>query len=142
MIGVDMESKHTLATKVHTYRSADDPASLKQAITEVFAEVSAAAAGQTDEDAFELIADLPKQTASEMLESLSTTGNDPIQDYAVMRRATQMPQSNSSSSGSKVPVQSNGNEQSSFALLLLGCGCPVIILLGIYAVVNASKNKK
>ena len=142
VIGVDMESKHTLATKVHTYRSADDPASLKQAITEVFAEVSAAAAGQTDEDAFELIADLPKQTASEMLKSLSTTGNDPIQDYAVMSRATQMPQSNSSSSGSKVPVQSNGNEQSSYALLLLGCGCPVIILLGIYAVVNASKNKK
>ena len=97
---------------------------------------------RTDEDAFELIADLPKQTASEMLKSLSTTGNDPIQDYAVMRRATQMPQSNSSSSGSKVPVQSNGNEQSSFTLLLLGCGCPVIILLGIYAVVNASKNKK
>ncbi len=141
VIGVDMESKHTLATKVHTYRSADDPDSLRQAITEVFAEVSASGAGQTDEDSFELIADLPKQTASEMLKSLSTTGNDPIQDYAVMRRARAIPQSNSSSSGSIVPVQSNGNDQSDLAVLLLGCGCPLLILLGIYSVVKASKNK-
>ena len=142
VIGVDMGSKHTLATKVHTYRSADDPDSLRQTITEVFAEVSVADAGQTDEDSFELIADLPKQTASEMLKSLSTTGNDPIQDYTVMSRARPIPQSNSSSSGSMAPVSSNGNDPEDFALLLLGCGCPIIILLGIYSVVKASKNKK
>ena len=142
VIGVDMESEHTLATKVHTYRSADNPDSLRQAITEVFAEVSSADTGQTDEDAFELIADLPKQTASEMLKSLSTTGNDPIQDYTVMRRASPNTQSNSSSSGTVSPSPTNSNDQSDFALLLLGCGCPIIILLGIYSVVKASKNKK
>ena len=142
VIGVDMESEHTLATKVHTYRSADNPDSLRQAITEVFAEVSSADTGQTDEDAFELIADLPKQTASEMLKSLSTTGNDPIQDYTVMRRASPNTQSNSSSSGSVSPSPTNSNNESDFALLLLGCGCPIIILLGIYSVVKASKNKK
>ena len=142
VIGVDMESEHTLATKVHTYRSADNPDSLRQAITEVFAEVSSADTGQTDEDAFELIADLPKQTASEMLKSLSTTGNDPIQDYTVMRRASPNTQSNSSSSGSFSPSPTNSNNESDFALLLLGCGCPIIILLGIYSVVKASKNKK
>ena len=142
VIGVDMESEHTLATKVHTYRSADNPDSLRQAITEVFAEVSSADNGQTDEDAFELIADLPKQTASEMLKSLSTTGNDPIQDYTVMRRANPNTQSNSSSSGTVSPSPTNSNNESDFALLLLGCGCPIIILLGIYSVVKASKNKK
>ena len=142
VIGVDMASEHTLATKVHTYRSADNPDSLRQAITEVFAEVSSADTGQTDEDAFELIADLPKQTASEMLKSLSTTGNDPIQDYTVMRRASPNTQSNSSSSGSFSPSPTNSNNESDFALLLLGCGCPIIILLGIYSVVKASKNKK
>jgi hypothetical protein len=142
VIGVDMESEHTLATKVHTYRSADNPDSLRQAITEVFAEVSSADTGQTDEDAFELIADLPKQTASEMLKSLSTTGNDPIQDYTVMRRASPNTQSNSSSSGTVSPSPTNSNNESDFALLLLGCGCPIIILLGIYSVVKASKNKK
>ena len=142
VIGVDMESEHTLATKVHTYRSADNPDSLRQAITEVFAEVSSADTGQADEDAFELIADLPKQTASEMLKSLSTTGNDPIQDYTVMRRASPNTQSNSSSSGTVSPSPTNSNNESDFALLLLGCGCPIIILLGIYSVVKASKNKK
>ena len=142
VIGVDMESEHTLATKVHTYRSADNPDSLRQAITEVFAEVSSADTGQADEDAFELIADLPKQTASEMLKSLSTTGNDPIQDYTVMRRANPNTQSNSSSSGTVSPSPTNSNNESDFALLLLGCGCPIIILLGIYSVVKASKNKK
>ena len=142
VIGVDMESEHTLATKVHTYRSADNPDSLRQAITEVFAEVSSADTGQTDEDAFELIADLPKQTASEMLKSLSTTGNDPIQDYTVMRRANPNTQSNSSSSGTVSPSPTNSNNESDFARLLLGCGCPIIILLGIYSVVKASKNKK
>lgn len=142
VIGVDMEAKHTLATKVHTYRSADDSDSLRQAITEVFAEVSASDVGQTDEDSFELIADLPKQTASEMLKSLSTTGNDPIQDYAVMRRARPIQQSNSSSSGSSAPIQINNNNQNVLVTLLLGCGCPLILLIGIYSVVKASKNKK
>ena len=31
VIGVDMKTTHTLATRVHSYRSADDPASLKKA---------------------------------------------------------------------------------------------------------------
>ena len=63
-IGVEMASRHTLATKVHSYRNANDPESLKQAISEVFAEVASGDASQTGEDAFELIADLPEATAS------------------------------------------------------------------------------
>ena len=61
-IGVEMESRHTLATKVHSYRSADDPESLRQAINEVFAEVSSSDTGTAGEDAFEMIADLPSDT--------------------------------------------------------------------------------
>ena len=144
VIGVDMASQHTLATKVHTYRSADDPDSLRQAITEVFAEVSATDAGQADEDAFELIADLPKETASEMLKTLSTSGNEPIKDYSVMRRSQPMSQGNSPSSAPYNPPASsyNSNNDDMIARLLLGCGCPIILLLGIYSVVKASKNKK
>jgi hypothetical protein len=40
VIGVEMASRHTLAAMVHSYHSADDPESLKKAITEVFAEVA------------------------------------------------------------------------------------------------------
>ncbi|HCV98396.1 MAG TPA: hypothetical protein DGJ56_03765, partial [Verrucomicrobiales bacterium] len=104
-IGVEMQSQHTLATIVHSYRSADDPESLRQAINEVFAEVSAADAGTTGENAFEMIADLPGETASAMLKTLSTTGNEPIKHHAVMRRADP-PQQRNTSSPSSTPNQS------------------------------------
>ncbi len=104
-IGVEMQSQHTLATMVHSYRSADDPESLRQAINEVFAEVSAADAGTTGENAFEMIADLPGETASAMLKTLSTTGNEPIKHHAVMRRADP-PQQRNTSSPSSTPNQS------------------------------------
>ena len=56
-----MASRHTLATKVHSYRNANDPESLKQAISEVFAEVASGDAGPGGENAFELITDLPEE---------------------------------------------------------------------------------
>ena len=34
-----------------------------------------------------MIADLPGETASAMLKTLSTTGNEPIKHHAVIRRA-------------------------------------------------------
>ena len=33
VIGVEMPSRHTLATRVHSYRNANDPESLRQAIS-------------------------------------------------------------------------------------------------------------
>ena len=90
---------------VHSYRSADDPESLRQAINEVFAEVSAVDAGSTGENAFEMIADLPGETASAMLKTLSTTGNEPIKHHAVMRRADP-PQQRNTASPSSTPNQS------------------------------------
>ena len=67
VIGVEMASRHTLATRVHSYRNANNPESLRQAISEVFAEVASSDGGTAGEDAFELIADLPEVTASAML---------------------------------------------------------------------------
>jgi len=78
VIGVNMKTDHTLATKVHTYRRADDPAALKTAIAEVFAEVSDSGSNATDEEAFELIAALPDETSGAMLQALATSGNHPI----------------------------------------------------------------
>lgn len=77
VIGVDMESNHSLATQVHSYRRADDPESLRQAISEVFAESSSDAndAGESD---FELLAGLPPEVASAALTALCDTDNRPI----------------------------------------------------------------
>lgn len=76
VIGVDMKSDHSLATRVHNYRRADDDRSLQQAISDVFAEASA-----DDQDAaegFELLAALPDGFAEQALEALSSKGNQPI----------------------------------------------------------------
>ncbi len=78
VIGVDMAEQHTLATKVHSYRSADDPDSLTQAVQAVFAEISANTASDTDADAFDVIADVPIDVAAGMLAALATSGNYPI----------------------------------------------------------------
>lgn len=76
VIGVDMDQRHSLATKVHSYRQADNPESLTQAISEVFAETSAA----TDADAsdFDLLEFVSPEMAEAALEALAATGNEEI----------------------------------------------------------------
>jgi len=78
VIGVDMQQTHTLATKVHSYRRADNPQSLKQAVAEVFAEVGSTDSGAAQAEAFEMIAPLPYEVASGMVKALATSGNTPI----------------------------------------------------------------
>jgi uncharacterized protein YegL len=79
VIGVDMTADHALATRVNSYRRADDPESLVRAVSEVFAEVGA---GQQDaavnEEQFAIIQSIPDPLASAMLAALTSTGNHPI----------------------------------------------------------------
>jgi hypothetical protein len=141
-IGVEMASRHTLATKVHSYRNANDPESLKQAISEVFAEVASGDTGPGGENAFELIADLPEATASAMLKSLSTSGNQPIGEGPSMRAAD--PPSSSpapSYSGGTTSSQSTSGEEDNPLVFL----CAALCVLGvpglvIYAIAKG-KNK-
>lgn len=77
VIGVDMAENHSLATKVHTYRRADDPASLEQAISEVFAETSDEG-GDASESDFEVLAAVPKEVAAAALQALSQRNNAPL----------------------------------------------------------------
>ena len=141
-IGVEMASRHTLATKVHSYRNANDPESLKQAISEVFAEVASGDAGPGGENAFELIADLPEATASAMLKSLSTSGNQPIGEVPSMRAANPpSPSPAPSYSGGTTSSQSTSGEEDNLLELL----CAALCVLGvpglvIYAIVKG-KNK-
>jgi hypothetical protein len=142
VIGVEMASRHTLATKVHSYRNADNPESLRQAITEVFAEVAAGDASKGGENAFELIADLPEATASAMLKSLSTSGNEPIGERPSMRAVeSPSPSSAPSYSGGTTSSQSGSGDEESFIMLLCGVLCVLGVPgLVIYAIVK-SKNK-
>lgn len=96
VIGVDMQSEHSLATRVHNYRRADDDQALQQAISEVFAETST-----EDQDAaadFEMLAALPDEFAEQALKALSSAGNQPIKGHNVIhvsepsQRTTKAPQ--------------------------------------------------
>ncbi|MBT3224633.1 MAG: VWA domain-containing protein, partial [Proteobacteria bacterium] len=78
-IGVAMDSDHTLQKQSHTYRSADNPDSLIQAVEEVFAEVSFSGSDNVGDDAFAEIDGLPDTFAMTLIEVLSTTyANHPI----------------------------------------------------------------
>lgn len=78
VIGVDMKAQHTLATMVHSYRAANDPESLKRAISEVFAEVSAKKDDAASGEAFKAIASLPNEVALAMIQAISEPMNHPI----------------------------------------------------------------
>lgn len=77
VIGVDMESEHSLATRVHNYRRADDPASLSAAIASSLAESDASdvVAGESD---FELLAPLPVEITPVVISALTSANNVPV----------------------------------------------------------------
>jgi Mg-chelatase subunit ChlD len=77
VIGVAMAGTHTLARKVHSYRAANDPASLQRALSEVFAEVGART-DTADADVFALIAPIPSEVATAAIQALATVDNHPI----------------------------------------------------------------
>lgn len=78
VIGVDMRKAHTLATRAHSYRSADDPEALTRALSDVFAEVGGVDQAGTDEEAFAQLSPIPDEMAVAMLKALAVSGNQPI----------------------------------------------------------------
>ena len=81
VIGVDMAALHTLSKRAHSYRKADDPASLAKALSEVVAEVSGNASSKAMVDgneAFETLKPIPSEMVMKMIDSLAKSGNDPI----------------------------------------------------------------
>jgi hypothetical protein len=79
VIGVDMQSAHTLASRTHSYRRANDAASFEQALTEIFAE-SADSNADGGASNFDMIAGLPDAFATEALAALAKTRNGQIED--------------------------------------------------------------
>lgn len=92
-IGVDMNSDHTLASKSHTYRRANDAASFESALVEIFAESSQSQVDDGGSSDFELISGLPDEFASEALAALSSMANQPIGWQAESSGSTYLPSS-------------------------------------------------
>ena len=78
VIGVDMKSNHPLATRVDSYRKADDPKALAAAISEVLAEIGSADEDVPGSDAFTLLETIPIDLASAMIAALTEIRSEPI----------------------------------------------------------------
>ena len=80
VIGVRMSADHSLATRVHAYRRADDAESLREALAESLAETVDAADDGAAESEFELLAGLPDELALAAIEALSRSTVPPIDE--------------------------------------------------------------
>ncbi|MEZ6087312.1 MAG: VWA domain-containing protein [Pirellulaceae bacterium] len=120
-IGVDMPGQHSLATRTSSYRRADDPESLKKAISDVMAETTSDAgdAGQSD---FELLQPLPPEVATAALTALSDVRNEPIAGNAAAnsRVENRPPASNTPASGNPAPPARRDDDGGKGRLLFIG----------------------
>jgi hypothetical protein len=78
VVGVAMNQRHTLATRVHSYRSANDPASLQRAVAEVFGEIGGSGNDVASAETFAELKPIPAELAQKMIQALSSSGNQPI----------------------------------------------------------------
>ena len=79
VVGVAMATDHTLKRSANSYRNADDPRALEEAVQQIFAEVSVGGDDSVGNDAFDVLADVPDEFAMSLLQSLTTSyGNHPI----------------------------------------------------------------
>ena len=100
-IGVDMKQNHSLATRVHSYRRADDGAALSKAIQEVFAEKVDSNIANSQAD-FALLQALDDGTAKEALITLSKPNNSPIVGISVRAHANDASAGNLPGNGTPV----------------------------------------
>jgi len=140
-IGVDMKQHHTLATRVHSYRRADDAAALAKAVQEVFAEKTS---GVSDaEEDYSLLQAFDDETAKEVLLALSKPNNSPVVGLTI-------PSDSSASTFQIVPpggVPTGGTSTTASSFLqtvlatLVNCMVGLIIFVIVIAVLF-SKSKR
>ncbi|MGH7132960.1 MAG: vWA domain-containing protein [Phycisphaerales bacterium] len=102
VIGVNMKADHTLAKKVHSYKRANDPASLNAAVTEVFAELKTRSTDDNVAANFEMIKAIPDEVAAAALTAITAQQNQPVGEAPV-------PPAGAVGTPAAAPTQSNTN---------------------------------
>jgi len=137
-IGVDMVEEHALAKQVHSYRRADDPAALEQAVAAALGEVGASdATDDVSSEQYELAVALPEETASAVLEKLTTPVSVPIGEGPAARSPSEVLRESDSQ------VVFGGGNQTTWTDVLGGlCTCAfvlfVLLLLAVVAIARAT----
>lgn len=131
-IGVDMAQDHSLATKVHAYRRANDPASLVQAISETFAETNTADQASVDED-FALLAGLPDGVAPKLIEAMVKGNNAPIGEKPELV-TDEAGNFQFDASGNVVTAPPSGLSMGNWIFIIIGVAIAFVILIAFVAV--------
>lgn len=108
VIGVDMESDHSLVQRSHSYRRANDAASFEKALQEIFAESSFDA--NTGEQGFALIEALPDGLAEQALAALHQRGHRTLSENS----ATVIEDSSNASAATTGYNSNSGHGQPNF----------------------------
>jgi uncharacterized protein YegL len=149
-IGVNMDKSHSLATRVHSYRRADDEASLRNAIVEILAENNGSDSGSSDAD-FELLNALNDVDAGEILKALATPNNNAVTGFVPQEPSGNY--SNPLPGGARggpasIPASpaANANQGPNFISQVLGtfCTCllPILVAIMIFITVASRANSK
>lgn len=150
-IGVNMPSNHSLATRVHSYRSADDEVALSNAIVEILAENNDRDNRSSEAD-FEMLNALNDVDAGEILKALATPNNEAVTGVYSTRAPvenTAAPAPGGFQPGpATVPpsIPSNSSPQTDFFSMAFGtfCTCllPILVAIMVFVTVVSRGNKK
>ncbi len=150
-IGVNMPNNHSLATRVHSYRRADDEVALSNAIVEILAENNDRDSRSSEAD-FEMLNALNDVDAGEILRALATPNNDAVTGVyssgSQVENAPGLPPGGFQPGPATVPpsIPSNPSPQSDFFSMVFGtfCTCllPILVAIMVFITVVSRGNKK
>jgi uncharacterized protein YegL len=146
VIGVDMSANHSLANQAHSYRRADDAASLEKALREVFAESSSSNALMGDDrDGISILQGLPDDDdfTREILTALASPSNTEIHGIVTLAEQPMEPTQPSSN----VPINPSGSGNSALdgligTLAMIPCCMSILIVFIVVVVIFRSKSKR
>ena len=147
VIGVAMNQRHTLATRVHSYRSANDPASLQRAVAEVFGEIGGSGNDVSSAEAFAELNPIPAGVAQAMIQALSSSGNQPIGEQP-RSKASPAPNAGAQTPPANSPPSPSGPQRSGrvagpVAAVFGSLFCfGIFVLVLVFVVVRAIKKSR
>ncbi len=145
VIGVDMSADHSLAGRAHSYRRADDAASLENALREVFAESSSSQdfVDDRNDSTHSLLAGLPddENFAREILAALATSSNQEIRGVSYPIESA-VPASPASIPTTNPIVRTNPTVDGLLSVLaMVPCCMSLLILFVLITVIVKSKSQ-
>lgn len=135
-IGVDMKQHHSLATRVHSYRRADDAVALSKAVQEVFAEKTDSGVSDSQED-YSLLQAFDDETAKEALLALSKPNNSPVVGFSTPSGST-VPVAQPSAVPTGAPSAAQPTSASSILKTAMATFLNCMIILVIFVIVIAT----